>query len=80
MRCEKEVSERMLQAARELGVEDAIVERRRRHPCLVGSIAGKKILVVLSGTTRDKNAFAVARQYLRRAVWRARGEQGCIHA
>ena len=71
MRREKEVHELVLQAARELGVEDAAVERRRRHPCLIGSIGGKSILVVLSGTSTDKNSFAVARQYLRREVRRA---------
>ena len=73
MRREKEMHLRLVAEAVDLGVRDARVERRRQHPCLVGSLGGAPVLVALAGTSRDKNGYAVARNYLRRAVWRASG-------
>jgi hypothetical protein len=73
MRREKEVGELLLREATELGVIGACIERRRRHPCLIGTLDGRSILVPWSGTTRDTHSFEIARQNLRRQVWRNRG-------
>lgn len=70
MRAEKELAHRLLDEAHKLGVQEARIERYRRHPCLVGFIGHRRIVVVFGGTSRDLNAFAIARQYLRREVRR----------
>ena len=76
MRWEKEVASGLLREAIALGVQNARIswrEGRQRHPRLLGSFAGKPLMVVFAGSSKDRNAVSLARQNLRRAVWKAEG-------
>ena len=71
MREETHVSKQLVAEARRLGVLDAHIERAKKHPRLVGTIYGVRIAVGFAGTSRDRNAFSIGRQYLRRELRRA---------
>lgn len=49
-----------------LGVEHAQIQRRRRHPCLVGTYNGRPVTFAIAGTPGDHRSMMNAHAQLRR--------------
>ena len=68
MQAEKEIGQRLIVEAARMGVLDPRIERGRKHPRLIGVCGDRLVMVVFGGSSRDFNAFSIARQHLRRQV------------
>jgi 5-methylcytosine-specific restriction endonuclease McrA len=58
----------MLDFAAEIGVEAPKIVIRSRHPAILGTVSGQRILHVFPGTPSDHRAMVNAKQQLKRRV------------